>query len=505
MKGKSTDKKKCVTFTWMIENASYCYQNPLEGIRSPSFYINWLGKSKWHLSFYPRGRQSENYIDLVLYREEDPGKNYCLIDTDFEISLLAADFSILKLSKEKKSFYANRGFGFSNFERRQTIFVDEKSNFLPKDTLTARCRIWTPGGNIKKNIEYVARTRIGVEWRSFVWTIPDFSRLQSSKKKTFYIKAESDGNEMISVNAFLSQKLNCEELIRFECTCRDSSAKVTDIKLILLDATGKSIECIRDEFWFDDACECKPFPFAVQKSKLLADQNLYLPGDVLTIQCECTITTGIVMEKIEKLNFGKSDDAQATPIGDFSADHEERLSPSTRILKEDFKFLYSDGFLSDVILKTETATFPAHKIILASRSSVFKAMFSSDMRETREDSVDIEDISDYTLQRMLKYLYTADVEGLQWESAIDLYKAADKYEILSLKKQCSSFLKFNLTQTKACEILLLSDLHMDDDLKIHAQNFILIYDKDIFYSEDWNRIMETNPKLAAYTMRLKIK
>ncbi|GIX70148.1 BTB and MATH domain-containing protein 42 [Caerostris extrusa] len=504
MEDNSIDKQKCVTFTWTIENASSCFQKPGEEIKSPTFSINFYDYSKWHLSFYPRGRENENYIGFSLYREEDLGRYYP-IDTDFEISLLAADFSSLKLSKGKQSFYVNEGFVFSNFERRKTIFVDEKSNFLPKDTLTVRCRIWCVKGDIQDNVEYVARTRIGVEWRSFVWTIPGFSSLQNHEKRSFCIKTDTANKEMISVNAFLTQKLNCEEFIRFECTCRDSSAKVTDIQLILLDATGKAIECIRDEFWFDDSCECKPFPFAVQKSKLLADQNLYLPGDVLTIQCECTITTGIVMEKIEKFSFGKSDDAQATPTGDFGADHEERLSRSTRVLKEDFKFLYSDGFLSDVILKTETAAFPAHKIILASRSSVFKAMFSSDMREAHGDTVDIEDISDDTLKRMLEYLYTAHVEGLQWESAIDLYIAANKYEILSLKDNCSSFLRFNLTPTKACEILLLSDLCRDDDLKTQVQNYILKYDKDIFYSDDWNHIIESDPKLAAYTMSLKYK
>ncbi|GIY37151.1 TD and POZ domain-containing protein 3 [Caerostris extrusa] len=80
---------------------------------------------------------------------------------------------------------------------------------------------------------------------------------------------------------------------------------------------------------------------------------------------------------------------------------------------------------------------------------------------------------------MLGYLYTADVEGLQWESAIDLYKAADKYEILSLKKKCSSFLKLNLTPTTACDILLLSDLHMDGDLKTYVQNFIVKHHNEI--------------------------
>ncbi|GFY56058.1 hypothetical protein TNIN_348791 [Trichonephila inaurata madagascariensis] len=59
--------------------------------------------------------------------------------------------------------------------------------------------------------------------------------------------------------------------------------------------------------------------------------------------------------------------------------------------------------------------------------------------------------------------YTATMPNLLWDSGCNLYAAADKYEILSLKSECS-FLKDNLSSDNALDLLILSDLHQDEDL-----------------------------------------
>ncbi|GIY22127.1 TD and POZ domain-containing protein 1 [Caerostris extrusa] len=106
---------------------------------------------------------------------------------------------------------------------------------------------------------------------------------------------------------------------------------------------------------------------------------------------------------------------------------------------------------------------------------------------------------------MLQFMYTADHRDLRWNSACQLYEAADKYEILSLKKICSSFLVSDLSVTNACELLDLFDMHQDADEKQVVQNFILKRDAEVFNSEEWKRFIETNTKLAADTMVLKYK
>ncbi|CAL1299761.1 unnamed protein product [Larinioides sclopetarius] len=41
---------------------------------------------------------------------------------------------------------------------------------------------------------------------------------------------------------------------------------------------------------------------------------------------------------------------------------------------------------------------------------------------------------------MISYIYTDKVGDLQWQSAADLYKAADRFELLDLKELCANFL-----------------------------------------------------------------
>ncbi|GFR29110.1 tdpoz3 [Trichonephila clavata] len=75
-------------------------------------------------------------------------------------------------------------------------------------------------------------------------------------------------------------------------------------------------------------------------------------------------------------------------------------------LKEDFETLYAEGILSDVKLRTANFTFQAHKNILSVRSPVFRAMFTTEMKEKTQECIDIPDLEDDTLHKMLLYVYT---------------------------------------------------------------------------------------------------
>ncbi|GIY34637.1 hypothetical protein CEXT_475821 [Caerostris extrusa] len=59
-------------------------------------------------------------------------------------------------------------------------------------------------------------------------------------------------------------------------------------------------------------------------------------------------------------------------------------------LGEDLKILFDNQILCDVKLRTTTDTFHAHKIILSARSPVFRAMFTSDMKENVQQCVEIQ-------------------------------------------------------------------------------------------------------------------
>ncbi|GFS95678.1 hypothetical protein NPIL_130671, partial [Nephila pilipes] len=66
---------------------------------------------------------------------------------------------------------------------------------------------------------------------------------------------------------------------------------------------------------------------------------------------------------------------------------------------------------ADVHLKCGSVAIPAHKNILSMRSPVFSAMFSSEMKETLQNEVNITDVDVPALRMMLKYVYTGKVEN----------------------------------------------------------------------------------------------
>ncbi|XP_046444546.1 TD and POZ domain-containing protein 2-like [Daphnia pulex] len=78
--------------------------------------------------------------------------------------------------------------------------------------------------------------------------------------------------------------------------------------------------------------------------------------------------------------------------------------------------------------------FPAHKGIVAARSSVFAAMFKADMVESRTQKVVIEDIEPSIFEEFLYFLYTGQLK--RSAADIKLLMAADKYNVETLKSLC---------------------------------------------------------------------
>lgn len=59
-------------------------------------------------------------------------------------------------------------------------------------------------------------------------------------------------------------------------------------------------------------------------------------------------------------------------------------------------------------MTVDEKTFPAHKVVLASSSPYFHAMFNG-FEESRQNRVLIQDVASKALELILKYIYTAEV------------------------------------------------------------------------------------------------
>ncbi|XP_055944475.1 speckle-type POZ protein B-like [Argiope bruennichi] len=127
-------------------------------------------------------------------------------------------------------------------------------------------------------------------------------------------------------------------------------------------------------------------------------------------------------------------------------------------------------------------------------------MLTNDMKERNTNSIQVDDLENDTVHQLLLFLYSDNVDNLQWESAIKLYYAADKYEVEKLKVICSSFLVDNLSTSNASELLLLADTHNDSNLKKVLEDFIFEHQKLVYESEEWENLIKRNPTLVSKTM-----
>ena len=106
-----------------------------------------------------------------------------------------------------------------------------------------------------------------------------------------------------------------------------------------------------------------------------------------------------------------------------------------RLLAADLWSSLSNQLFTDIEFLVGDQKFPAHKVIVATRSPVFAAMFQNDMREARTNQVKIEDMEPTVFREFLYFLYTGQLNSVCLN---ELHQAADKYQVETLKRLCSN-------------------------------------------------------------------
>ncbi|XP_043479839.1 speckle-type POZ protein-like [Leptopilina heterotoma] len=158
------------------------------------------------------------------------------------------------------------------------------------------------------------------------------------------------------------------------------------------------------------------------------------------------------------------------------------------------KSLLHDEDLKDVVFKIEDEEFTAHKIILASRSPVFAAMFKNKMNEELTSIVEIDDIRSSIFQQMLNFIYTDQVEDLE-ESAFELIDVAEKYQLENLKSMCINSLNDNLSVDSVIKTLEIAELYSVELLRNECLKFMYERKFDICETNDFQELIKLRPNL----------
>uniref|UniRef100_A0A8D8G8G5 Speckle-type POZ protein n=1 Tax=Culex pipiens TaxID=7175 RepID=A0A8D8G8G5_CULPI len=216
--------------------------------------------------------------------------------------------------------------------------------------------------------------------------------------------------------------------------------------------------------------------------RLLKKDNLLKnakPTDELIIKCKITANERLVNETLNN-----------------------QFEPLPSSLSKDLKTLVGvDSKFGDVTILVAGQRFPAHKCILSARSSVFSAMFEHPMQETIENCVSIDDIEPPVFEALLRFIYTDELTSLE-TLAHALYKAADKYDVPTLKSHCRCHILEKLSWETAAETLMLADLCSDLEMKKHVLQFLSgSVAAKVTETDGWKEMARACPHLVDETIR----
>lgn len=152
-----------------------------------------------------------------------------------------------------------------------------------------------------------------------------------------------------------------------------------------------------------------------------------------------------------------------------------------------FIFKLSDGQIEHI---------PAHKILLASTSDVFRAMFNGSWREKNE--VEITDASVDAFKEFLQFVYLPQVKVSTNHIAEVMY-LGDKYNVTNCLKTCTQLLMDSLNEDNVCSAYKLAILFNEEYLKKYCELIIKMNTKTVLESENF---LECDSKVLNHILKL---
>ncbi len=113
--------------------------------------------------------------------------------------------------------------------------------------------------------------------------------------------------------------------------------------------------------------------------------------------------------------------------------------------------------LLDIVLLVGGERFPAHRVVLAAASNVFRAMFTNGFKESEQAEIALEDLDSSTWGLVMDFIYSADVRFESVDRALTVLEGIRRFQIDSMLHTVSEFLADNLTPDNCCTILRAAD------------------------------------------------
>lgn len=148
---------------------------------------------------------------------------------------------------------------------------------------------------------------------------------------------------------------------------------------------------------------------------------------------------------------------------------EPRMYQQT-LLQDGLYDLLENDKLVDCKLKIKDKEFPCHRLVLCACSAYFRAIFLSDLDESKKREIILEDVEPGVMGLILKYLYTSNINVTE-QNVQDIFAVANMFQIPSIFTVCVSFLQKRLSFSNCLAIFRLGLMLDCPRLAISARNY----------------------------------
>jgi len=161
---------------------------------------------------------------------------------------------------------------------------------------------------------------------------------------------------------------------------------------------------------------------------------------------------------------------------------------------------------TDFEIVCEDRNIRCHKVVLAARSPVFRAMLLNDMEESSSAKVEPREFTSHTMMLLLRFMYRGHLEAeLLDKHAEAVFKAADYYEVTSLKQLCEKSLMKKVTIGNMLELLVLADMYKAADLREATKVLIVGNSRELLKKRQWKERLKDSGHLVFEILEAVIK
>ncbi|XP_035689797.1 kelch repeat and BTB domain-containing protein 2-like [Branchiostoma floridae] len=156
--------------------------------------------------------------------------------------------------------------------------------------------------------------------------------------------------------------------------------------------------------------------------------------------------------------------------------------------------LQNDGAFQDVVLEVEGRRFPCHRLVLSAASPYFRAMFTSDMAESRQKTVVLQGLDADMFVEILSYIYSGTLH-VSLDKVQPLYQAADLLQLDYVRDTCSSYMAMNVECSTCVDLYKFAEVFSVDIvrnrcLQLINRHFVEVSSREEFCSLNVNQLTE---------------